>query len=146
GVTQQLKDLAEQQGLSMFMIAQAATALAVAYLGASDDVVIGSPVGGRETEGLEDLVGYFVNTVPIRHTLHAGAALEEILDNAKQAVLGAFEHQAAPFEEIVRAVGTDRVANRNPLFQVMLTHRHHTGEHDDLRLNGVDATYRTASL
>lgn len=145
-VAQQLKDLVDHQGLSMFMVAQAATALAVSYLGASDDVVIGSPVGGREAEGLEHLVGYFVNAVPIRHRLKAEATLEEVLDNTKQAVLGAFEHQAAPFEEIVRAVGVDRGANSNPLFQVMLTHRHHTSEQEDLSLDGVETTYRAASL
>ncbi len=118
-----LRRVADEQGVSMFMMLQSATALTVSALGAGTDVVIGSPVGGRTEDGLEDLVGYFVNTLPIRHRLHAGDSITDVLQNTRRTVLGGFEHQAAPFEEITRALGTERSAGRNPLFQIMLTHR-----------------------
>ena len=118
-----LRQAADEQGVSMFTTLQAATALTVSALGAGPDVVIGSPVGGRTEDGLEDLVGYFVNTLPIRHRFHAGDSIADVLRNTKEAVLDGFEHQAAPFEEITRALGTERSVGRNPLFQVMLTHR-----------------------
>ncbi|NEA32354.1 amino acid adenylation domain-containing protein [Streptomyces sp. SID13031] len=118
-----LRQAADEQGVSMFMTLQAATALTVSALGAGADVVIGSPVGGRTEDGLEDLVGYFVNTLPIRHRFHAGDSIADVLQNTKRTVLGGFEHQAAPFEEITRALGTERSVGRNPLFQIMLTHR-----------------------
>ncbi|MGW2052206.1 non-ribosomal peptide synthetase [Streptomyces sp. NPDC001858] len=118
-----LRQVADAEGVSMFMTLQAATALTVSALGAGADVVIGSPVGGRTEDGLEDLVGYFVNTLPIRHRFHAGDSITDVLRNTRRTVLGGFEHQAAPFEEITRALGTERFVGRNPLFQIMLTHR-----------------------
>ncbi|WP_346779946.1 amino acid adenylation domain-containing protein [Streptomyces sp. S3(2020)] len=118
-----LRQVADEQGVSMFMALQSATALTLSALGAGADVVIGSPVGGRTEDGLEDLVGYFVNTLPIRHRFHAGDSITDVLQNTRRTVLGGFEHQAAPFEEITRALGTERSVGRNPLFQLMLTHR-----------------------
>ncbi|MEV7142385.1 amino acid adenylation domain-containing protein [Streptomyces tauricus] len=118
-----LRRVADEQGVSMFMALQSATALTVSALGAGADVVIGSPVGGRTEDGLEDLVGYFVNTLPIRHRFHAGDSITDVLRNTRRTVLDGFEHQAAPFEEITRALGTERSVGRNPLFQIMLTHR-----------------------
>ncbi|WP_210587076.1 non-ribosomal peptide synthetase [Streptomyces sp. GESEQ-35] len=128
-----LRQVADEQGVSMFMTLQSATALTVSALGAGADVVIGSPVGGRTEDGLEDLVGYFVNTLPIRHRFDAGDSITDVLQNTRRTVLGGFEHQAAPFEEITRALGTERSVGRNPLFQIMLTHR----VADSRRANGL---------
>ncbi|MFI6274486.1 amino acid adenylation domain-containing protein [Streptomyces sp. NPDC050988] len=132
-VVTDLRRVAAEQGVSMFMALQSATALTVSALGAGADVVIGSPVGGRTEDGLEDLVGYFVNTLPIRHRFHAGDSVTDVLQNTRRTVLGGFEHQAAPFEEITRALGTERSVGRNPLFQIMLTHR----VADSRRANGL---------
>ncbi|WP_330275554.1 amino acid adenylation domain-containing protein [Lentzea sp. NBC_00516] len=128
-----LRQVADEQGVSMFMTLQSAAALTVSALGAGADVVIGSPVGGRTEDGLEDLVGYFVNTLPIRHRFHAGDSIVDVLRNTRRTVLDGFEHQAAPFEEITRALGTERSVGRNPLFQIMLTHR----VADSRRANGL---------
>ncbi|WP_308716787.1 non-ribosomal peptide synthetase [Phytohabitans maris] len=142
-----LRKVADEQGVSMFMTIQAATALTVSALGAGEDVVIGSPVGGRTEDGLEDLVGYFVNTLPIRHRFHAGDSITDVLQNTKRAVLGGFEHQAAPFEEITRALGTERSVGRNPLFQIMLTHRVVEGRRDDgLQIRNVKTVPTTAAV
>jgi amino acid adenylation domain-containing protein len=142
-----LRQVADEQGVSMFMTLQAATALTVSALGAGADVVIGSPVGGRTEDGLEDLVGYFVNTLPIRHRFHAGDSITDVLQNTRRTVLGGFEHQAAPFEEITRALGTERSVGRNPLFQIMLTHRVADSRRaDGLHLGNVTMTPSPAAV
>ncbi|MEV8375659.1 amino acid adenylation domain-containing protein [Kribbella sp. NPDC056861] len=141
-----LRQAAAEQGVSMFMTLQAATALTVSALGAGADVVIGSPVGGRTEDGLEDLVGYFVNTLPIRHRFHPGDSIADVLQNTKRTVLGGFEHQAAPFEEITRALGTERSVGRNPLFQIMLTHRVIDSHRAGLQLGNVTTTPAPAAV
>ncbi|BEL06143.1 hypothetical protein Q0Z83_043340 [Actinoplanes sichuanensis] len=142
-----LRLVADEQGVSMFMTLQAATALTVSALGAGADVVIGSPAGGRTEDGLEDLVGYFVNTLPIRHRFHAGDSITDVLQNTRRTVLGGFEHQAAPFEEITRALGAGRSVGRNPLFQTMLTHRVADSRRaGGLQLGSVTATPGSASV
>ncbi|WP_372492063.1 amino acid adenylation domain-containing protein [Kineosporia corallincola] len=140
-VTAKLRQIAEQHGVSMFMIVQAATALTVSALGAGPDVVIGSPVGGRTEAGLENLVGYFVNTLAIRHRFHAADSVSQMLNRTKQTVLEAFEHQAAPFEEVTRALGTERSADRNPLFQIMLVHRHRSENRLSVTFDGLEADF-----
>ncbi|WP_285600182.1 non-ribosomal peptide synthetase [Kineosporia sp. NBRC 101731] len=133
---QRLRQVAADQGVTMFMIAHAATAVAASVLGAGNDVVIGSPIGGRTQDGLEDLVGYFVNTLPLRHRLDPRHTLPDLLQATKVTVLEGFAHQEAPFEEIARVAGVERAANRNPLFQIMLTHTVGTAGHG-LDLPGV---------
>nr|WP_179273345.1 non-ribosomal peptide synthetase [Rhodococcus sp. 02-925g] len=112
-------------GVTMFTVAHAATALTASLLGAGTDVVIGSPVGGRTEDGLEDLVGYFVNTLPFRHTLDPHHTVAEVLAQVHRTVLDGFAHQSAPFEDIARALDVPRVTGRTPLFQILLSH--HTG-------------------
>ncbi|WP_018658596.1 non-ribosomal peptide synthetase, partial [Actinomadura flavalba] len=119
-----LRTLAEARGATTFMVVQAALALTVSALGGGDDVVIGSPVGGRTEDGLEDLVGYFVNTLPFRHRLHPADRLTDVLTRTRDAVLDGLAHQAAPFEQIAATIDGERAVNRNPVFQVLLTYRH----------------------
>ncbi|WP_158539942.1 non-ribosomal peptide synthetase [Williamsia limnetica] len=118
-----LREVARQQGLTMFMLTQAAVALAVSSAGAGDDVVLGAPVGGRTDEALTDLVGYFVNTLPLRYDLSGNPTLGEVLGRVRATVLAGFEHQEVPFEEVVRAVGAERGESATPLFQMMVTYR-----------------------
>ena len=113
----------DDRGITMFMAVQTATAIATSVLGAGDDVVIGSPVGGRTEDGLEGTVGYFVNTLPIRHRFTTNQTLTDLLTNTRVSVLDGFAHQAAPFDQIVHAVDVNRVPGRNPIFQIMHTHR-----------------------
>ncbi|KPM56058.1 hypothetical protein ACG83_12895 [Frankia sp. R43] len=141
-----LRGAAQRNGVSMFMIVQTAIALTVSALGGGDDVVIGSPVGGRTEDGLENLVGYFVNTLPLRHRLRPDDTISELLGRVRQTVLDGLAHQAAPFEHIVSAVGVDRSVARNPVFQVMLTHQNLSGGPDPLNLPGVTARQQRASL
>ncbi|GAA4208566.1 non-ribosomal peptide synthetase [Streptosporangium oxazolinicum] len=124
GTVAALRTLAETRGVTMFMIVQAALALSVSALGGGDDVVVGSPVGGRTEDGLEDLVGYFLNTLPFRHRIESDDRLVDVLVRARGVVLDGLAHQAAPFEQIAAATGGERVVNRNPVFQVLLTYRH----------------------
>ncbi|QOC94750.1 non-ribosomal peptide synthetase [Micromonospora craniellae] len=142
-----LRGLAAAQGVTTFMAVQAAAALAVSALGGGDDVVIGSPVGGRTEDGLEDMVGYFVNTVPFRHRIGLGDRLADVLGRAREVVLDGLAHQAAPFEQIAAVAGVNRAVNRNPVFQVLLTYRH-LADHGVLEpaFPGLQARLERASL
>ncbi|MFI5497403.1 condensation domain-containing protein, partial [Actinoplanes sp. NPDC051859] len=140
-----LRAVADKLGLTMFMIAHAATALTVSALGGGDDLVIGSPVASRTQHELEGVVGYFVNTLPFRHRLNPGDTVAGLLRRTRETVLDGFTHEAVPFEEIVRTVDVERVPYRNPLFQVMLAH-HADGQTDDVTLEGVVAENLPAAL
>ncbi|MCD2157842.1 amino acid adenylation domain-containing protein [Rhodococcus cerastii] len=141
-----LQRVADARNVSIFMIVQTAVALAASILGSGNDIVIGSPVGGRTEDGLEDLVGYFVNTIPIRHRFWPSDTVSDALDRTRKVVLDGFAHQTAPFEQIATAVGAERSANRNPLFQIMLTHRMIAGRQRVVDFPGVQVHRRPASI
>jgi amino acid adenylation domain-containing protein len=119
-VTAQVRRAAGASGATPFMVLLAAMGVALGRHASVDDVVIGTPVANRARVELEDLIGFFVNTVPLRVDLSGDPTVEQLLARVRQVCVGAYEHQDLPFERLVEAVGAPRDAGRNPLFQVML--------------------------
>ncbi|WP_176065639.1 non-ribosomal peptide synthetase [Anaeromyxobacter diazotrophicus] len=85
-----------------------------------EDLLVGTPVAGRERAETDGLIGFFVNTVVLRTDLSGDPSFRELLRRARETALQAFAHQALPFDLVVDAVRPRREGGSNPLFQVML--------------------------
>jgi malonyl CoA-acyl carrier protein transacylase/acyl carrier protein len=113
--------LARRTGTSAFMIVHSAVAIALVARGAGDDVVIGAPAAGRTDSVLDELVGFFVNTVLLRLDCGGDPRFIELLGRACATDLAAFAHQDVPFDHLVRELNPPRTPGWPPLFNVMLT-------------------------
>ncbi|MFV0133848.1 amino acid adenylation domain-containing protein [Streptomyces sp. HMX87] len=84
----------------------------------AEDLTIGVPVSGRESEGEHRTAGFFMRTLPVRLAVPGSAGSKDLLEPVADALLSAIEHGSLPFDELVEELGLPRDASRNPVFQV----------------------------
>ncbi|MCW6011170.1 AMP-binding protein, partial [Micromonospora sp. CPCC 205371] len=118
-VSAALRSLARQRGATMSMTLLAACFTVLSRYCGTEDVVIGTPVAGRNRAETEDLIGFFVNTLVMRADLSGDPTFAELLDRVRRTALDAYAHQDLPFEQLVDALVTDRDRSRTPLFQAL---------------------------
>ncbi|MFD5028670.1 amino acid adenylation domain-containing protein, partial [Streptomyces sp. NPDC058373] len=115
-----LRALGREHGASLFVTLTALTQLLLARRSGQDDIAVGTAVPGRERAEVEPLVGFFINVLVLRSRLDPGLPFAAYLDQVRETVLEAFEHQDVPFERLVELVAPERDTSRTPLIQSMV--------------------------
>jgi non-ribosomal peptide synthase protein (TIGR01720 family) len=127
-----LRTIAETNQSTLFMVLLAAFNALLADYSGQQDIVVGSPVAGRNRSEIENLIGFFVNTLPLRTDLSGDPTFSELLRRVRETALGAFANQDVPFEMIVDETAPGRSRSQNPLFQVAFVLQNATNFRVDL--------------
>ena len=130
-----LRTLARREGVTLYMVLLAAWAALLGRLAGQEEVIAGSPVAHREPPEIEPLIGCFLNTLPLRVRMAGDPTFRELLARTRTTALGAFDHQAMPFERLVEELAPARDRARAPLFQVLLVLQN--APRPPLRLGGL---------
>lgn len=145
-----LQQLGRAQQCTLFMLLEAGFALILAKHANTQDVSIGTPFANRNRSELEPLIGHFINTVVLRNQVLPTQSLQDYLQAVRQTVLGAYENQDVPFEQVVEAINPERSTSYAPLFQVLLVLRNlpKTASHElqELQFTALDPQNHTAKF
>ncbi|GAB6926335.1 hypothetical protein JCM10914A_03180 [Paenibacillus sp. JCM 10914] len=140
-----LRRLASDTGTTVYMVLLGLLNVLLLKYSGQEDIVVGSPVAGRNHTDLEWVMGMFVNTLAIRNRPTGDKTFEAFLEEVKINAIHAFEHQDYPFEELVDKLNISRDMSRNPLFEVMLVYQNivepalQEGFGDEIRISAYDA-------
>ncbi|HYP29146.1 MAG TPA: amino acid adenylation domain-containing protein, partial [Blastocatellia bacterium] len=118
-LTLAIKSLASSTRVTLFMTLVAAFQTLLHRYTNQDDIVIGTPIAGRNRVETERLIGFFLNMLVLRTDLSGDPTVRELLARVKTITLEAFQYQDLPFEKLVEEIQPDRTLSHTPLFQVM---------------------------
>ena len=100
-----LLTLAQGEGATLFMALLAAFKVMLYRYTGRTDILVGSPIAGRDRPELEGLIGIFVNTLVLRTEISGEISFRDAIQRVRESFLGAYEHQEIPFEKLVRNYG-----------------------------------------
>jgi amino acid adenylation domain-containing protein len=119
-LAQAIKAIGQEQGSTLYMTLLAAVKTLLYKYTGQQDLVIGSPIAGRQHADLEEQIGFYLNTLALRTQFSGQDSYEQLVKNVQQVTLGAYEHQVYPFDQLVDELDLQRDTSRHPLFDIMV--------------------------
>jgi amino acid adenylation domain-containing protein len=119
GLSQALYALGRTESTTPFMTLLAAFASLLGRYTGQDEIVLGTPIAGRNRAEIQGLIGFFVNTLALRVDLGEDPTFQQLATRVRGVALGAYRHQDLPFERLVEELRPGRDLSRQPLFQLM---------------------------
>ncbi|MCK4258430.1 MAG: amino acid adenylation domain-containing protein [Halanaerobiales bacterium] len=144
-----LKELANEHGATLNMIMMAVYFVLLFRYSGQEDQVVGMPIAGRPHADLENIIGFFVNSLPIRNRPEGQKTFMQFLAEVSKNALAAYTNQDYQFEMLVERLKLNRDLSRNPLFDTMLTLRNTNLEHDastDLKVEAYQTKWNAAKF
>lgn len=115
----QLSQLCQQNNTTLFVLLLTAYKVLLSKYSGQKDIIVGTPFSNRDQLVLQQLIGFFNDTLVLRSDLSKAPSFEQLLQEVRSTVLTAFTHKKTPFEVLVRELSPERATSANPLFQVM---------------------------
>jgi amino acid adenylation domain-containing protein len=136
-LSKSLKALSQSERATIFMTLLAAFKVLLHRYTGLEDITVGTPIANRQRHDLENLIGFFTNTLAIRTDLSGNPAFHDLLRLVRETLLDAYAHQDLPFEYLVEELHPERTLSHSPLVQVLFVMKH---TEPDLKLPGLLVT------
>ncbi|MEL6969054.1 MAG: amino acid adenylation domain-containing protein [Bacteroidota bacterium] len=137
-LTEELEQMATEQNATLFMVLLAAiNGLLFRYTG-NRDIILGTPVAGRQHPDLEHQIGLYLNTIAVRTPIEPAASFRSLVEVQKSVLLAGYDHQDYPFDQLVNELNPPRDTSRSPLFDVLVVLQNQ----QDLGLNQEEGLQR----
>lgn len=120
-LSQSLKALCRKEDATLYMVLLAGFKVLLHRYTGQQEIIVGSPIANRQRKELEGLIGFFINTLPVRTTIAGDLSFREYLERVREAALGAYAHQDLPFEYLVEQFQPERNLSHSPLVQVIFS-------------------------
>ncbi|MET9514327.1 amino acid adenylation domain-containing protein [Streptomyces sp. NPDC002994] len=114
-----LREFGKSEGATLYMTMLAGFAATLRRWTGQDDIVVGTSVSGRDHPAFSELIGFFVNTLPLRIRTGGDPGFAELVRATRRTTLQAYAHQELPFDLIVDTLGLPRDPSRPPLTSVV---------------------------
>lgn len=121
GLSDQLRQLARQQDTTLYTVLLSGFYATLALLSGQKSIVVGTPSDNRHYTQVQNLIGYFVNSLPMRADVSLSSSVKAFITLVHNVVADAKAHQDLPFEQLVEALKVERDMSRHPIFQVMFS-------------------------
>lgn len=134
-----IENLARKNNVTLYMIMLAAYYILLYKYTGQQVIIVGTPVSGRNHEELEQLIGMFVNTLPLKQQISSGDSFIKLLDSVKTNCVECFAHQEYPFDNLVNELNLTKDASRNPLYDTMFIYQNNMLK--NARIEEIKAQY-----
>ena len=118
-LTNSLREFSKREGFTLFMTLLGAFEVLLYRYTGQNDIVVGTPIAGRNRGEVENLIGFFINTLVLRTKLAGKASFRELLRQVREVALEAYTHQDLPFDKLVEELNPERSLSHTPVFQVL---------------------------
>ena len=137
--TNKIESLAKNLGVTPYMVLLGAYYVLLSKYTSQDDIVIGTPVVGRDNTQINNIIGMFVNSLAIRENVDRQLSFKKFLKQLKDDLLDSYKYQTFPFDELVNKLNISRDPSRNPLFDTMFTYQNNG--YTSFDFNGIKSKY-----
>ncbi|MBT4880467.1 MAG: non-ribosomal peptide synthase/polyketide synthase [Alphaproteobacteria bacterium] len=132
-----IKFLCLEENVSTYMFLLTAFNVLLHKYSGDEDIIVGTPIANRAQKELEELIGFFINTLVFRSNVSPHRTFHGLLQDIKAQSLSAYQYQDVPFEQLVDHLNIERSLNKNPIFQVRFVYQKQTG--DNLTFEGTSS-------
>lgn len=139
-----INEVSKALNITPYMLMLSCYYILLSKYSSQNDIVVGSPIFGRELPELSNVLGMFVNTLALRNTVDHSLSFEEFSTNIKNNCLEYFKNQSYPFDMLVKELKIKRDPSRNPLFDTVFVYQNEG--YPQFNINGINAEYYTSEV